>query len=428
MLGFLFWACFCMRWLYTLVFYIAIPFLLLRLYQRGRRAPAYRERVAERFGFFSAPCLSKQPVWVHAVSLGESIAIAPLVEKLLEEGERVVMTCSTPTGSERIQTLFGQRVFHCYAPYDYPGAVGRFLQRTQPKLALMMETEVWPNTLYYCRQYEIPAVLINARMSASSARGYARLKALSRPMFQSFAQVLAQSEADAHRLEQLGASSLAIVGSLKFDVSIEAEQLLEAKNLRQQLPEKTFVWIAASTHEGEDEQLLAAHKKLLQQHSQALLLLVPRHPERFEQVADLIAASDLSCQRRSQLNTNEAVTSQVLLGDSVGELMTLYGAADVAFIGGSLVPNGGHNFLEAAVWGLPLLCGPHVFNFQQISDLLQEHHALIMVQGSEPLAGQLSEWCEDKTARVRAGEQAKALLENHKGSLQRQWDLLQGWL
>lgn len=418
-----------MRLFYNVLFYSALPLLLLRLYQRGKKAPAYRVRIAERFGFFPAPRFSQQPVWVHAVSVGESIAIAPLVEKLLAANEIVVLTCSTPTGSQRIKAMFGERVFHCYAPYDYPGAVKRFLNNTQPKLALMMETEVWPNSLHHCAQRNIATVLVNARMSAKSAKGYAKLAALSQPMFSSLTKVLAQSEADARRLQDLGVASPEVTGSLKFDVEISPQAQAEAAQIKQQLQQKSFTWIAASTHAGEDEQVLAAHKALLASHPDALLLLVPRHPERFNEVAELVESMGLTLARRSQTQgQNRDIQAQVLLGDSMGEMMSFFGAVDAAFIGGSLVPNGGHNFLEAAAWGLPLLSGPEVFNFQQISELLVQQGGLRFVADSEGLAEQLLEFAKDDAARAAVGRLALELVEANRGALARQWHAVEALL
>ena len=380
------------RTLYTLLFLLALPLIALRLFLRGRKAPAYRRRIAERFAL-RLPPLCPGGIWVHAVSVGESIAAAPLVRALRERHPDlpITVTCMTPTGSERIRALFGDQVQHCYLPYDLPWAAARFLGRLRPQLAVIMETELWPNHIHQCARRRIPVVLANARLSERSARGYARFAGLTRPMLAEMSWIAVQSEAEAERFRQLGArpECVSVTGSIKFDLSIDPELPARAVALRASWGAASRpVWIAASTHAGEDEIVLAAHRRLLAELPDALLILVPRHPERFAAVHALCQREGFASVRRS---SGQAVGAgdQVLLGDTMGELLFLYALADVAFVGGSLVPNGGHNLLEPAALGLAVLSGPHLFNFQAIAAQLREAGALAEVTGAEELAQRL---------------------------------------
>lgn len=408
------------RWLYTLLLYLLSPLVLLRLWQRGRRAPAYRRRWRERFGWV-APVSGGVRFWVHSVSVGETIAAAPLVEALLARhpGESILVTTMTPTGSDQVRALFGDRVLHVYAPYDLPGAIARFLRRTRPQELVVMETELWPNLIHACSARRIPVVLANARLSERSAQGYRRVAWLSRPMLRSLNWIAAQGEADANRFIALGArpESVSICGSIKFDFSLPDDLRESARQLRQQLGEQRPVWIAASTHEGEDAILLEAHRLLREQYPQAVLILVPRHPERFGGVAELVQASGFALSRRSA--GAPASGCQVLLGDTMGELRMMYGAADVAFVGGSLVERGGHNPLEPAAWGLPTLMGPHVFNFADICQRLVEVNGLCYVGSAEVLAQRLRNFFEDPAHRHAVGQQALDFLASNRGALQR---------
>lgn len=413
-----------MRWLYSFLFQAMLPFILVRLWWRGRRAPAYRRRWRERFGVFSRPSFAargRQSIWIHAVSVGETIAAAPMIRALQRRYPdlMVVVTTTTPTGSERVRALFGDSVFHVYSPYDTPGCVGRFLDRTQPVGVVIVETELWPNLVHGCHRRGIPVVVANARLSARSARGYGKVSALTRRMLAEVAAVVAQNPVDGERFVALGLppSRLTISGSIKFDIMLDRTLRDRAAELRQALGTR-LVWIAASTHAGEDEVILAAHRRLLERHPNALLLLVPRHPERFDGVADLIAREGLRYQRRSQ-REQPASDSKVILGDTMGELLLLFGAADVAFVGGSLVERGGHNMLEPAAWGLPVLTGPSDFNFREISQLLTEAGALRQIDSAPALAGQLGMLAEDRGERNRRGTQALAVIDANRGALAR---------
>jgi 3-deoxy-D-manno-octulosonic-acid transferase len=414
------------RFIYTAFFYLILPLVLLRLLWRATRAPAYRERIAERFGFFRRPA-NTGGLWVHAVSVGESIAAAPLIQHFLTQNPDlpVVVTTMTPTGSERVRAMFGDRVFHVYAPYDLPDAIARFLNRVQPRVAVIMETEIWPNMVCQTAARGIPVVLANARLSARSAKGYARLASLSRDVFSRFSQVVAQSAADGERFVGLGLaeSKLTVSGSIKFDLDIPTSLRDQASELRRDWLGSRPLWIAASTHAGEDEILLAAHAMLLAEYPDAILLIVPRHPERFGKVAELIASKGLHFERRSTAKQNSvllpvASETAVVLGDTRGELLLLLGCADVAFVGGSLIAHGGHNSLEPAAWGLPVVTGNSDFNFSEISAMLSAAGGLEKVAGDAALAELLLVWFADPIRRQRQGAAAKQVVDNNRGALQ----------
>lgn len=410
------------RYLYTLLLHLALALIALRLALRARKAPAYARRVRERFSF-GLPAMRPGGIWVHAVSVGESIAAAPMIRALQAHYPDlpITVTCMTPTGSERIQALFGDSVQHCYLPYDLPWAASRFLQRVQPRLAVVMETELWPNHIHQCAKRGIPVALANARLSQRSARGYARLRKLTAPMLAELSLIAVQTQAEAERFLDLGArpSCVEVTGSIKFDLKIDAELPRRASELRHQWQaEQRPLWIAASTHAGEDEIILAAHRQLLLARPDALLILVPRHPERFNAVHELCLNQGLTTRRRS---SGEAVQAgdQVLLGDTMGELLFLYALADVAFVGGSLVANGGHNLLEPAALGKPVLSGPHLFNFLEIAAQLREAGALGEVQDATDLADEVEAlWREpDRASRMR--EAGLQVLRANQGALDR---------
>lgn len=410
------------RHLYTLLLHLLLPIIVLRLFWRAWRAPAYGRRIGERFAL-GLPPMRQGGIWVHAVSLGESIAAAPLIRELLARYPHlpITVTSMTPTGSERIQALFGERIQHCYLPYDLPWACARFFRHVQPRLAVIMETELWPNHIHQCAKRGVPAALANARLSERSARGYARFHKLTAPMLAELSLIAAQTDVEAERFRQLGArdSCVQVTGSIKFDLSVDAELPRRAMALRQEWSAtERPVWIAASTHAGEDEVVLAAHRRLLADYPQALLILVPRHPERFVAVFDLCQREGFSTVRRSR---GDAVTAQttVLLGDTLGELLFLYALADLAFVGGSLVENGGHNLLEPAALGKPLLSGPHLFNFLEIAAQLRAASDLLEVSDAEMLYQHLANLFgePDRAQQMAAG--GLAVLQANQGSLER---------
>ena len=414
------------RLLYTLLLHLALPLIALRLALRARKAPAYARRIHERFAL-GLPPMKPGGIWVHAVSVGESIAAAPMIRALQTRHPElpITVTCMTPTGFERIQALFGDSVQHCYLPYDLPWAAARFINRVKPRLAVVMETELWPNHIHQCAKRGIPVALANARLSERSARGYARFGKLTAPMLAELSLIAVQTQTEAQRFLTLGArpECVEVTGSIKFDLKIDAELLQRADALRQQWQATTRpIWIAASTHAGEDEIILAAHHQLLKSRPDALLILVPRHPERFNAVHNLCMNQSLTTRRRS---TGEAVqtSDQVLLGDTMGELLFLYALADIAFVGGSLVANGGHNLLEPAALGKPVLSGPHLFNFLEIAAQLREAGALNEVENAGQLADKVATLLNEPSEMQRMSQAGLSVLKANQGALQR---LLEG--
>ncbi|WP_207865585.1 lipid IV(A) 3-deoxy-D-manno-octulosonic acid transferase [Pseudomonas sp. 58(2021)] len=415
------------RTLYTALFYLGLPLVAIRLWLRSRKAPAYAKRIGERFSY-GMPILQPGGIWVHAVSVGESIAAAPMIRALLQRYPQlpITVTCMTPTGSERIQALFANepRIQHCYLPYDLPCAAARFLDRVQPKLAVIMETELWPNHIHQCAKRGIPVALANGRLSERSAKGYGRFNKLTAPMLAEMSLFAVQTEVEAQRFRDLGArpETVDVTGSIKFDLTIDPQLLQRAAELRGQWQaQERPVWIAASTHEGEDEVVLDAHRRLLANHPDALLILVPRHPERFNSVFELCQREGFATVRRSTGASVDAQTS-VLLGDTMGELLFLYALADSAFVGGSLVANGGHNLLEPAALAKPVISGPHLFNFLDIAAQLRSAGALVEVDDAEGLATEVQRLFELPRDAQRMAEAGLSVMRRNQGALQRLLD------
>ncbi|UQS12738.1 lipid IV(A) 3-deoxy-D-manno-octulosonic acid transferase [Pseudomonas sp. HS6] len=415
------------RTLYTALFYLGLPLVAIRLWLRSRKAPAYAKRIGERFSY-GMPKLQPGGIWVHAVSVGESIAAAPMIRALLQRYPQlpITVTCMTPTGSERINALFADepRIQHCYLPYDLPCAAARFLDRVQPKLAVIMETELWPNHIHQCAKRGIPVALANGRLSERSAKGYGRFSKLTAPMLAEMSLFAVQTDAEAQRFRDLGArpETVEVTGSIKFDLTIDPQLLQRAAELRGQWQAlERPVWIAASTHEGEDEVVLNAHRRLLANHPDALLILVPRHPERFNSVFELCQREGFATVRRSTGTNVDAATS-VLLGDTMGELLFLYALADSAFVGGSLVPNGGHNLLEPAALAKPVISGPHLFNFLDIAAQLRSAGALAEVDDAEGLATEVQRLFELPRDAQRMAEAGLSVMRRNQGALQRLLD------
>ncbi|MDH3972597.1 MAG: lipid IV(A) 3-deoxy-D-manno-octulosonic acid transferase [Gammaproteobacteria bacterium] len=409
-----------MRKLYTLLLYLLAPLVILRLAWRSLRAPDYRRRWPERFGTIE-PALGEQVIWIHAVSVGEVQAAEPVVQALLEQRPdySILITTVTPTGSARVTALFGDEVAHVYAPYDLPGAVSRFFQRVRPQLAIVMETELWPNLFHACQQRAIPLLLINARLSERSEAGYRRVRGLAAQTLSAVNEIAAQSELDAGRFINIGADqgTVTVTGNLKFEQRVPPSLLERAEVLRRDWGVGRTVWVAGSTHEGEDELLLDAFRQLRERFSDCLLVLVPRHPERFESVAELCRQKNYNTLLRSAAVPCTPAT-EVYIGDSMGELPLFYAASDVAFVGGSLVPHGGHNMLEPAALGVPVVTGPHVFNFVEICELLQQAGACVKVENVGGLSDTLSLWLEDANQRHRVGQRGRDTVEKNRGALQ----------
>ena len=409
-----------MRKLYTLLLYLLIPLVIARLLWRGIRAPDYRRRWPERFGSIE-PALGEQVIWIHAVSVGEVLAAEPLVHALFEQRSdySILITTVTPTGSARITALFGDDVAHVYAPYDLPGVVSRFLDRVRPQLAIVMETELWPNLFHACQYRSIPLLLVNARLSERSVAGYRRVRSLACQTLSNVTEIAAQGELDAGRFISLGADEgrITVTGNMKFEQRIAPGLPEQAEGLRRDWGVDRAVWVAGSTHEGEDEILLDVFRQLRKQFKDCLLVLVPRHPERFGSVAKLCRERGYNTVLRSEQVPCTPET-EVFVGDSMGELALFYAASDVAFTGGSLVPHGGHNMLEPAALGVPVVTGPHVFNFVEICELLLQAGACEKVEATAGLLRTLSRWLGNANERHRAGQRGKEVVEKNRGALQ----------
>ncbi|ORM74573.1 3-deoxy-D-manno-octulosonic acid transferase [Pantoea wallisii] len=416
-----------MTTLYTALLYLIQPLIWLRLWLRGRKAPAYRKRWAERYGYCTGK-VEPHGIVLHSVSVGETLAAVPLVRALRHRYPMlpITVTTMTPTGSERAQSAFGKDVHHVYLPYDLPGSINRFLDTVNPRLVIIMETELWPNIIRILHQRQIPLVIANARLSERSAKGYSKLGGFMRDLLQRITLIAAQNAEDGDRFLSLGLkrSHLAVTGSLKFDISVTPELAARAVTLRRQWASRRQVWIATSTHEGEEAIVLDAHRRLLQQFPDLLLILVPRHPERFKDACDLTQKRGFSFTLRSSGEIPSSAT-QVVIGDTMGELMLLYGIADIAFVGGSLVERGGHNPLEPAAHAIPVLMGPHIWNFKDICAKLQQAEGLITVTDEASLEKEVANLLQDDDYRRYYGRHAVEVLHQNQGALQRLLQLLE---
>jgi len=382
--------------------------------------------MGQRFGF-GYPRL-RRCIWIHAVSVGEVQAAVPLIRELARRfpDKPLLITTVTPTGAARVRSLFGDSVQHSYIPSELPPAVNRFFENTDPQLALIMETEIWPNLYRGCGVRNIPLILVSARISPRSLRGYLRVLPLFRETLSHGIIIAAQSRADADRFRALGASAVRtwVIGNIKFDIELADGLSAQGRQLRAQLFGERPVWIAASTHDNEEQQVLDAHLSLLRQHPQLLLLLVPRHPERFRDVARLLEQNGLSYVTRTSGTVCDKA-AKVFLLDTMGELPLFYAASDIAFVGGSLVPIGGHNLLEPAALGLPLISGPHVFNAQEIADMFLANGTCRMVGNTEELAAAVSELLGNSDVARKLGEQGRATVAENRGSLGKLLHLLE---
>lgn len=414
-----------MRLLYLLLSYLLAPFVVLILVWKGLGNRDYWERFEERFGFGRSR--TRHPaVWLHAVSVGEVMAASSLIRALRGEFPDlpVVVTTVTPTGARRVADLFGEEVVHSYVPYDTPGSVSRFFDRFRPRLAIIMETELWPNLYDECGRRGVPLVLANARISPRSIGKYRRFVGLFREVL-SHGVIAAQSERDADRFRWLGAEPerVHLVGNLKFDFEMPAEVVAEGRRFRARHAGGRPVWVAASTHEGEEEQVLAAHREVLASVPDVLLILVPRHPQRADAVVTLLAREGLRHARRSHAVSCDPGT-QVFLGDTLGELNMFYASADLAFVGGSLVPVGGHNLLEPAALGVPILTGPYCFNAEDVADMFLEAGAARSVTGPGDLAREVLACLSDPGACGERGALGRRIVAANRGALERLLRLL----
>ncbi|ELK2255753.1 lipid IV(A) 3-deoxy-D-manno-octulosonic acid transferase [Vibrio vulnificus] len=410
------------RLLYTLLLALAAPLLLFGLYRSKPNKPKFGQRWKEHFGITPKLVGQNQPLWIHAVSVGESLAAIPLIKAIKEKtpDQVIVVTTTTSTGAEQIEKL-GNLVEHRYMPIDFAFAVRGFLKAINPAKMLIIETELWPNTLATVHKANIPIIVVNARLSEKSQQNYAKVQSLFNLIHPCLSKVLCQSQADADRFAQLGVptNKLSVTGSIKFDIHISDEIKRQGVELRTLLGQQRPVWIAASTHKGEDEQVLDAHRQVLETHPNALLILVPRHPERFDSVFELCQTQGFETVRRTQTNTI-ADSTQVYLGDTMGEMLILLGAADVCFMGGSLVGDkvGGHNVLEPAALGVPVITGPSYYNFKEITIALVQAKGIIVIESS--LLGQKTQQllCHSDRQKLVA-DAALNVVRKNQGALTR---------
>lgn len=420
-----------LRAAYSVVLYLLLPVTLYHLVWRGFRQYAYLLRWSERYAFYGERVRpggeQDGHIWVHAVSMGEVNAVAPLVNALLRRypQQRLLLTTITPTGSERVRALWGERVTHVYAPYDIPGAVARFLRVFRPRIGLIVETELWPNLLFACRDRGIPAYLVNARLSERSLRGYRPLRPLVGRALRTLRTVAAQSEGDAARFARLGARAdqLLVCGNLKFDTPVDTDAVAATVAEFRARSGARPAWIAASTHPEEEPLVLAIHQRLRARHPDLLLLWAPRHPERFRPAVQQALDAGLQVATRS-LTGMPGPEDAVFVVDTLGELMRFYACADVAFVGGSLQPIGGHNLLEPAAVGTPVVTGPHLHNFTDIAAQLSGADALLVGEDAATVGDALLRLLEDAPRRAAMTASGRALVEQGRGALQRTLDLI----
>ncbi len=421
------------RFFYTGLMYLIQPLVLFFMWIRGFKAPNYRKRLGERYGYYkdlTRP--SPYGIVVHAASVGEVIAATPLVRRIQQNYPHlsITFTTVTPTGSDRVKAAFGDSVTHCYLPYDLPDAINRFIDFIQPKLCIVIETELWPNLIHQLHCRNVPFIVANARLSARSAKRYGEVRSSLQTMWSQISLIAPQDQISGKRFLTLGypEAKLKLTGNIKYDLTINAELLEQIRGLHEQWVQQRHIWIAASTHEGEEEIILQAHRQLLKKYPDLLLLLVPRHPERFNSVADLIEKEKFQFIRRSSGELPSADT-QVILGDSMGELMLLYGISDIAFVGGSLVKQGGHNPLEPLAFKIPVITGKHTFNFPEVFRMLLEVQGVLEVSST---AGGLERAVEallnSPEGRKCFGNAGYEVLIENRGALQRLLNLLKPYL
>jgi 3-deoxy-D-manno-octulosonic-acid transferase len=420
------------RFLYSVLLYLVLPLVPLKLLWRGIKQPAYLKHWPERFGFYNVK-IAKPVIWLHCVSVGETRAAEPLVQALQMQypNHQILLTHGTPTGREASEALFADNIQRVYLPYDVPFAVNNFLKHFQPKIGLIMETELWFNLIAACKQREIPLLLLNARLSEKSANGYAKLGKLAREGLQNLSAVAAQTNDDATRLQNLGATNVTVAGNLKFDVKPPQSLIEQGLQLRRLFGEKP-IFLAASTREGEEALILDALANA--NIANLLTILVPRHPQRFDEVAKLLKQRGIDYQRKTSLNNNALQTnthagrSLVVLGDSMGEMPMYYAACDVAFIGGSLLNFGGQNLIEAAHLGKPILIGEHTFNFAEACNDAVAAGAAIRVKNADDLMQQLNTLLKNKTEMANMQQAALQFSATYSGATSRLMALIAHYL
>lgn len=420
-----------MRFLYTIIFYLLLPFILLRLWLKNRKTPNGLQFWHERLGCGLRP-LSPGGIWVHAVSVGESIAAIPLIKILQQRYPDIPITVTneTITGAERIRVGLGNSVAQLYFPYDLPLVLKKFFNALQPKLLILLETELWPNILAACQLYQVPVALVNARLSERSAKAYRRIFPITQQMLKSINVIAAQFRADADRFIDLGfpAEKIRVTGSLKFDLTLPMQLSEHAQRWRKIWGENRPVWIAASTHPGEEELILQAFTQARRSFPDLLLISIPRHVDRVPQLEQLYSSQAYKLIKRSEHKDSEMSDVDIFIGDTMGELLIFYAAADLAFVGGSLVEKGGQNPLEPAAVGLPILTGPYTFNFATITEQLKQRNIEIQVNNATELAEQVIALLSDSVRREQKGLEAKKFVAENKGSVLKQMQLIENLL
>ena len=425
-----------MRYFYTIIIYFLLPFILLRLLLVCLKYSSYRKKWYERFGFINWNKSNKRIIWIHAVSVGEVNAARPIVDFLLDyygQSEQsqiqIIITTVTPTGAKTVEHQFGNHVLHFYLPYDIPYCVKKFIKAIDPCLLITMETEIWPNLYKICNQHSVPILLVNARLSKQSMKGYKLFSGLIASTIKLVDKIAAQTQMDADRFIMLGAENkdVSVVGNLKFDIDIPQSIKEEAEPLRHYFSINRSIWMAASTHEGEEEIILKAHKKVLSIYSNAILILAPRHPDRADKIFTMCKKMGFFTATRTK---HESFSDQhnVFLLDTLGELQLYYAASEIAFVGGSLVDVGGQNMLEPAVLNLPLIVGPYTSNFLEVRKLFIESEALCEVSNSLELSKKVIELIGDANLRYNLGERARAVVLANRGSSERTIDIISPYL
>ena len=429
-----------MIFLYTFVLWLLLPYIFFRLLWRARKQPEYLDHIGERFGFYSLQC-SRPVIWLHAVSVGETRATQALVTRLRSTypQHQILLTHTTPTGRLASEQLYGNGVLRVYLPYDYPFAVKRFLRHFQPQLGILMETEIWFNLIHSCHRYGTPLLLLNARMSEKSRRGYARFSQLTLNALNELASIAAQTAEDAARLTSLGAKNVSVLGNLKYDIDPPSSMMELGKHLREQFGTQRSVLLAASTRDGEEALLLDKLQDI--KIPGFLLVLVPRHPQRFTDVAEMLKQRGIPFVRRSDLGKGISTYSdstayqqpvpsniKVVLGDSMGELFAYYAAADLAFVGGSMLPYGGQNLIESCAVGTPVLVGPHMYNFEEATRLAVSAGAAIQVLNVEGLVFEFQRFFNDSAAQITMRKQCINFVAANRGATEKSLQLAKQYL
>ena len=409
---------------YSLFLYIISPAIFVHLWLRGQRASAYRKRWAERLGIYGKDLQAKTVV-IHCASVGEIIAASPLIKQLMADypQQKITITCNTPTGSEQIVKIFGDAVQHIYLPLDFHGSVKRFLNKLKPAAVIILETELWPNLMMQTKGRNIPLLVLNARLSEKSVKGYQLITPLSCELMRSITMLAGHNQSDVDRFKSLGLkdSQATVVGSIKFDIELSRQVKESAEQLKQSLNNYNFIWVAGSTHPGEHEQVIAAHKQLCKLKEKSLLIIAPRHPEQFDKVADILRDEKIAF---GQWSDKDLVDQSVLLANSMGEMLTFFGAAQCAFIGGSLIDRGGHNPLEAAAMGIPVITGPSYYNFKHIFPQLIAKNACTEVHDSSTLSEQLANYASSPEQAKLNGKEGLEIVQSNCGAIEKTLNIL----